>query len=81
MLYQRGIIGKSPFEKGETGGFEGDFDAGMVWTYSTNFSDTTLACHFEQSEKSFPRFFIHVGELKLHEILLRKSFDSAHQGP
>ena len=43
MLYQRGVMGRSPFEKGETGGFECDFDAGMVWTYSTNFSDTTLA--------------------------------------
>jgi hypothetical protein len=43
MLYQRGLMGRSPFEKGETGGFECDFDAGMVWTYSTNFSDTTLA--------------------------------------
>jgi hypothetical protein len=41
MLYQRGLWA-DPFEKGETGGFECDFDAGMVWTYSTNFSDTTL---------------------------------------
>jgi hypothetical protein len=23
-----------------------------------------LACHFEQSEKSFPKIFIHVGERK-----------------
>jgi hypothetical protein len=46
MLYQRGVMGRSPFEKGETGGFEGDFAAGMVWTYSTNFSDTTLGTRF-----------------------------------
>jgi hypothetical protein len=42
-LYQRGIMRRSPFEKGgEQGDLNSTSTAATVWTSATNFRDTTL---------------------------------------